>query len=79
MVGIDDVTNSSLNLSGPRINERQCIAERIGMNDRTLVRREIQMMRLLTGRYSTNLLPCHRINHTDVGIQRVQNKQWRRL
>ena len=51
----------------------------IGNDDRPLIRREIQMMRLLTGRYSANLLPCHRIDHTDVGIQRVQNKQWRRL
>ena len=33
--------------SGPRINKRQRIAEGIGNNDRTLIRREIQMMRFL--------------------------------
>ena len=69
MVGIDDVTNSSLDLGGSRINKCQRIAECIGNDDRTLIRREIQMVRLFTGRYSTNLLPCHRIDHTDVGIQ----------
>ncbi len=57
MVRIDDVTNSSLNLGGSRIDECQCIAERIGNDDRTLIRREIQMVRLLTGRYSPDLSP----------------------
>ena len=49
MVGIDDVTNSSLNLGGPRINERHRIAERIGNDDRTLVRRRYRWCGLPVG------------------------------
>ena len=78
VVGVHNAPHRALNLRSARIQERQRIPQRIGHNDRLLIRREIQMVRLLARRNAGRLGPGHRVNNTDIGFEGVQHKQWRR-
>lgn len=75
MVWIDNTPHRPLHLSIARIDESQTIRQRIGHDDGFFVRSQIQMMGLFTGRNALTLYPGNRINHTDIRLQRIENKQ----
>ena len=77
LVGIQCLIDNPLNLRSARINECQRVAQRIGNDQRLLVRCQVQVMRLFARRNSLGFCPCVCIDDADAGLQRVQHKQRR--
>jgi pimeloyl-ACP methyl ester carboxylesterase len=79
VVRIDDAAHGALHFGGARVDEGQRIGQRVGDDDRLLVRRHVQVVRLLARGNALDLAPAGRIDHADVGVQRVQHEDGRGL
>ena len=69
MVRVNDAMHRALHLGGSGIDKHQCVGQCIGNDQRLFVRREVKVMRLLASRKTRTLLPSHRIDDADAGIQ----------
>ena len=78
VVGVHNAAHRTLHLGGTRVYKSQGIAERVGHDDRFLIGRQVQMVRLFACRYAGRLSPSHRVDDADVGLQRIEHKKRRR-
>ncbi len=79
LVRVDDPVDHALHLGRARVQERQRIARRVRDDDRLFVRRHVDMVRLLAGRDALLFAPVVGTDDADAGIERVQNKDRRKL
>jgi hypothetical protein len=61
LVGVEDATHGTLDFGRARIDKGQRVAEGIGDDQRLLVGGQIEVMRLLAGGKSLDLLPADRV------------------
>ena len=78
VVRVEHTAHGALDFSGARVDEGQRVRQRVGHNHRLLVRREVQVVRLLAGGDAAGFFPRCDVNHADGVVQRIEHKQWRR-
>jgi hypothetical protein len=74
LVGVGNTAQHTLHLGRARVDEGQRIGHRIGDDQRLLVGRQVQVVRLLAGGNALGLGPGGRVDHADVRVQRIEHE-----
>ena len=80
LVGVQNTAHCALHSSGFGVHKQQRVTHGVGDDERLLVRRHVQVVRLFAGVKALGFFPGERVNHANAGVLRIKHKnRWGRL